>query len=94
MIDTLEYSQELIDAGVSENIAKVQAKALNRAVEKGTATKEDIAKLGKEIQRVELELKGDIKLTRWMVGFCISLNVLIIGILLSPVFKLISQTQG
>ena len=69
MIDTLEYSQELIAVGFTPEQAKVQAKALNKAVEKGTATKEDLL-------RVELELKSDMKLNRWMIGLVIVIEVI------------------
>ena len=65
MINTLEYSQELIDAGVDEKVAKVQANALVKAIEKSSATKEDITRL-----------EGEIKLNRWMIGLVIVIEVL------------------
>ena len=72
MIDTLEYSQELIAVGFTPEQAEVQAKALNKAVEKGTATKEDIALVRADINRIE----GDLKLVKWMLALVIIVEVL------------------
>ncbi len=71
MIDTLAYTKELTAVGFTPEQAEVQATALKNAVEKGTATKEDIANVKSEIA----ELKGEVKLNRWMIGFSIALNV-------------------
>ena len=54
------------------SIAKVQANALVNAVEQGSATKEDIAKLDVKMAKLE----GEIKLNRWMIGLVIVIEVL------------------
>ncbi len=46
MLDTLDYSEALVDAGVPPDQARLQAKALSEALESNDlATKADIAKL-------------------------------------------------
>ena len=105
MINTLEYSQELIAVGFTPEQAKVQANTLNKAFQEKVATKHDLEKTEKDFihalseteKRLDIKItrvEGEIKLNRWMIGFCISLNVLMIGILLSPLLQLLAKTQG
>jgi len=65
MFDTLSYLESLIDIGVPENQAKLQAKALSRAFKSNDlATKADITelKIGTKADIAELKIgtKADI----------------------------------
>lgn len=65
MLDTLEYSDSLTDAGVPADQARVHAKALSEAVESNNfATSADIARLettiSSEISRLETTTSADI----------------------------------
>ena len=142
-IDTLEYSRLLIDAGVEQKQAEVQASFLNKTLKEHAVSKEELrntkehtvskeelrntieqtktelatksgvdrsietakiainAKIDKEtselksdiekveakINLIEEKLSSEIRLTRWMVGFCISLLVVVIGLILAPYIK-------
>ena len=77
MINTLEYSQELIAVGFTPEQARVQANTLIKAIEKGSATKEDLAKLEGSLKEEIAEVKGDVKLLKWMAGFQFALMLAI-----------------
>ena len=90
-IDTLAYTKELIAGGFTEQQAETQAntlnKTLNTALKEEIATKSDIEKVEAKINLIEEKLSSEIRLTRWMVGFCISLLVVVIGLILAPYIK-------
>jgi len=56
-------------AGVPEEDAQKAAEALSQST---TATKSDIDKIEKEI----VEIKGEIKLVKWMIGLVIAINAI------------------
>lgn len=56
-------------AGVPEEDAQKAAEALSQST---TATKKDIEKIEKEI----VEVKGEIKLVKWMIGLVIAINAI------------------
>ena len=60
MFDTLEYAEELKAAGVPEEQARVQARALSRLTEDKLATKDDLAILKTDLAHVEERLRGEI----------------------------------
>ena len=73
MINTLEYSQELIAVGFTPEQAKVQANTLNKAFQEKIATKHDLEKTEKDFihalsgteKRLDKKINDlDIKITR------------------------------
>jgi len=56
-------------AGIPEEDAQKAAEALSQST---TATKSDIEKIEKEI----IEIKGEIKLVKWMIGLVIAINAI------------------
>lgn len=76
--DTLAYAKRLREAGVDPNIAEAQALALAEVLKDTAgelATKTDLA-------ATKAELKGDIKLLRWMLGFNLALTVAVLWLLI------------
>ena len=76
MIDTLQYSQELIAAGFTPEQAKVQASTLAKAIEKGSATKEDLLRVESSLKEEIAEIKGDLRLVKWMLALIMVVQVL------------------
>ena len=75
MVDTLGYAEALEQSGFTSEQAKSAAKALNNTVGEELATKADLTQLGTEL-RVEIaelrtEVRGEIKLNRWILGIVI-----------------------
>ena len=100
-IDTLEYARLLIDAGVEQKQAEVQASFLNKTLKEHVPSKEElqnnieqaktelatksgvdrsietakieinakIDKLDAKVDKETSELKSDMKLMKWMLGF-------------------------
>lgn len=56
-------------AGVPEEDAQKAAEAISQ---RSSATRSDIQKIEREI----VEIKGEIKLTKWMIGLLIAINVI------------------
>lgn len=56
IIDTLEYVKELRAAGVPEQQAEAQAKALSRIATEELATKKDIDDLRRDLRELEYRL--------------------------------------
>jgi hypothetical protein len=79
LFNTLEYANNLREAGVDEKQANVQANALAEIFDNRLATKEDLKRDLKELElkmrRDNAELKVDI--IRWFVGS----NVTLVGIM-------------
>jgi hypothetical protein len=74
--DALKYMEDLQAAGLSEQQAKGQARALQDALNQtDSATKQDIAELKAEIARLET------RLTNRMIAINASFAVLIIAVL-------------
>jgi uncharacterized protein YdhG (YjbR/CyaY superfamily) len=60
-IDTLAYAKRLIQAGMPQQQAEVQAQVLKEIIDNNLATKKDIAEVKADIERVRAELKADIE---------------------------------
>jgi uncharacterized protein YdhG (YjbR/CyaY superfamily) len=60
-IDTLAYAKRLIQAGMPQQQAEVQAQVLKEIIDNNLATKKDIAEVKAEIEKVRAELKADIE---------------------------------
>jgi hypothetical protein len=76
-IDTLDYARKLIDAGVPEKQAEVQARVLAEIVESSLATKRDIKELELKIELKIEQIKSG--LTKWIIGTFLTLLGVIIG---------------
>lgn len=76
-IDTLDYARKLIDAGVPEKQAEVQARVLAEIVESSLATKRDIKELELKIELKIEQIKSS--LTKWIIGTFLTLLGVIIG---------------
>jgi len=76
-IDTLDYAKKLIDAGVPEKQAEVQARVLAEIVESSLATKRDIKELELKIELKIEQIKSS--LTKWIIGTFLTLLGVIIG---------------
>ena len=62
--DTLEYVEELAEAGVDEKHAKVHAHYLKKLIDNKLATKTDILDVKRDIEVVKSELKKDIEIVK------------------------------
>ena len=71
MINTLSYAEALEKSGFTNEQAKGAAKALSDTVGEGLATKADVS-----------ELRGEIKLNRWMLGVVIAAVVYLCSVIL------------
>ena len=75
VFDTLQYAKKLKDAGVPEKQAEVQAEALKEIEQSRLnelATKQDLALVRQDFALVRAELKGEIKLLKWMNGLVLA----------------------
>lgn len=78
MFDTLSYSDSLVDIGVPEDQAKLQAKVLSKALESNDfATTKDIIRLETKLEAkmtvMEAKLTANmsemkLEFTRWIIG--------------------------
>ena len=96
-IDTLAYAKRLIQAGMPQQQAEVQAQVLKEIIDNNLATKKDIAEVKADIERVRAELKADIERVRaelkvdiakvkadiikWIMGMLIAQSAVIVGLL-------------
>ncbi|MBF0444402.1 MAG: DUF1640 domain-containing protein [Magnetococcales bacterium] len=79
--DTLAFAEELKAAGVSEEQAKAQSRALHKVLEaKDLATKQDLKELELEFKAEFSEVRGELKLIKWML-------VLVIAVTVIPILK-------
>ena len=85
--DTSDFIQTLQDAGVDEKQAKATAKAVKQA-QTGFATNEHLDLRLAELKTEMAEVRGEIKLTRWMIGASIAISVTIAGTLIKLLFTL------
>jgi len=70
--DTLKAARDLKTAGIDETHAEAIVSTVARAFEDTVATKADLAE-------VKADLKGDIKLLKWMLGvvlLCVAFPIL------------------
>ena len=73
MFDTHKFVRRLKESGFSEAQAEALTEAFHEASgEFDIATKQDI-------NHLRLELKGDIQLLRWMLGFNLGFTLLILA---------------
>lgn len=61
VFDSLQYFEQLKEAGFSEKQAKVQANAMREIIEEKLATKGDIARLEKEMAQQEARLTSEMQ---------------------------------
>jgi hypothetical protein len=94
-IDTLAYAKKLIQAGMPQEQAEVQAQILAEVIDTNLATKLDLEKvkaalkhdielLRRDMEVIRADLKRDIEQTRsslikWIVGSLLTLAGLIVG---------------
>ena len=60
-LNTLEYAERLMRAGIPEEQAKAQAMVLYEIINSSLATKRDLKDVDLKIEQVRAELKRDIK---------------------------------
>ena len=70
----LELYKALQDAGVSDLQAQAAAKSVWDANQ--LASKSDVHRLENKIDRIEGELKGELKLVKWMLAIVIIVTVI------------------
>ena len=70
----LELCKALQDAGVSDLQAQAAAKSVWDANQ--LASKSDVHRLENKIDRIEGELKGELKLVKWMLAIVIIVTVI------------------
>ncbi|MEW6669073.1 MAG: DUF1640 domain-containing protein [Thermodesulfobacteriota bacterium] len=70
--DTLAYVEKLKSAGVPEEQAKVQAKTLADALGEFADLKISDLATRQELKEFRLEVEGDFKLLKWMLGFVLA----------------------
>lgn len=58
--DTLAYSKRLIEVGVPQRQAEVQAETFAEIIEDSVATKQDIQEINRELREMELRLKQEL----------------------------------
>jgi hypothetical protein len=80
--DTLQYVERLRAGGFTEAQAKAMAEAQKQAIDTATesmlATKNDILQVRDEVR----EVKADVNLLKWMIGFLIAMTAAILWILI------------
>ena len=69
----LELYRALQDAGIPDNQAQAAAKSVWDANQ--LASKSDIHRLENKIDRIEGEIKGELKLVKWMLAIVIIVTV-------------------
>ena len=70
----LELYRALQDAGIPDTQAQAAAKSVWDANQ--LASKSDVHRLENKIDRIEGELKGELKLVKWMLAIVIIVNVI------------------
>ena len=86
-LNTLEYAERLIRAGVPEEQAKAQALVLYEIINSNLATKRDLKDVDLKIEQVRADLKKDITII--MGSYCF----LILGTLVTLAkFELLTPT--
>ena len=70
----LELYRALQDAGIPDNQAQAAAKSVWDANQ--LASKSDVHRLENKIDRIEGEIKGELKLVKWMLAIVIIVTVI------------------
>ena len=70
----LELYRALQDAGIPDNQAQAAAKSVWDANQ--LASKSDVHRLVNKIDRIEGEIKGELKLVKWMLAIVIIVTVI------------------
>lgn len=87
--DTLKFVKELENAGMPQQQAEAQAKALanvlSESLDTTLATKADMLDVKSELKGDILEVKSELKLMKWMLGFLIGCVVFIMLRLYIPI---------
>lgn len=93
MFDTHKFINKLKAAGVPEKQAEAEAEALAEAMSTSSVTKLDLAetrqaletnmlKIKQELKDDIAELRGDMKVMRWMITFILAMIVAIFWLLI------------
>ena len=75
----LELYRVLQDAGIPDNQAQAAAKSVWDANQ--LASKSDVHRLENKIDRIEGEIKGELKLVKWMLMLAIVIIVTVVPVL-------------
>ena len=75
----LELYRALQDAGIPDNQAQAAAKSVWDANQ--LASKSDVHRLENKIDRIEGEIKGELKLVKWMLMLAIVIIVTVVPVL-------------
>ncbi len=88
MFDTLKYSRRLRDAGIpeaqAEAFASAHQEAIDEALDKQVAMKQDINDLRQEIAKV----KGEQMLMKWMLVFNLVLSFTTLSLLATMLLRM------
>ena len=76
VFDKLTYLDRLRSSGFSEEQARAHAEALYGALHESVATKGDITAVRHELETAVAEIKGELKLNRWMLALVIAVTVI------------------
>ena len=77
--DTLQFAKKLIDAGVPQKQAEVQAEAISEIVQEKLATKTDLKELENKLQLQMANLKSE--LIKWVLSVSVAQAAIIISCL-------------
>jgi hypothetical protein len=89
--DTLKFVERLEKAGIPRDHAKAEAEALADILASGSqdlATTGDINTVRTEMREMRLEINGEMKLIRWMVGLSLAISTGILAMLFKLFFAL------
>lgn len=89
--DTLKFVERLEKAGIPRDHAKAEAEALADVLASGSqdlATTGDINTVRTEMREMRLEINGEMKLIRWMVGLSLAISTGILTMLFKLFFAL------
>ena len=89
--DTLKFVERLEKAGIPRDHAKAEAEALADVLASGSqelATTGDINTVKTEMREMRLEINGEMKLIRWMVGLSLAISTGILAMLFKLFFAL------
>ena len=83
--NSLQFVQDMQDAGMPEKQAKAEAKILSETFSesgKDIATKEH---LDLRLAEIRAEIKGEFQLTRWMIGALFAVSALTLSLIVKLV---------
>jgi len=85
--DTLKFSKRLTEAGATKELAEalveVQKESLSEILDTQVATKQDAF----HIEQRLTEIKGEIKLVKWMLGLSLALSLGVVSLLIKIALK-------